>query len=418
MAQQKIYSSKIQGKLQAPASKSVVQRALAAALLCDGTSTLSNFTSCDDAEAAIAIIKALEATVCENGRELKVTSKGAIKHTSALKLYCGESGLSSRLFAPISLLFGNKIELNGEGSLLKRPFTVMESSFAQLGVSCTTFNNFLPLQLEGKIKSGNIKLDGSSGSQFLSGLLMTLPLLQGDSMIEVDNLQSKPYIDLTIEVLKSFGISIEHDNYSIFSIKGGQQYEASDYAIEGDWSGASCLLVAGAVAGSIEINNLNASSSQADKVIVDVLKSVGAAIYQTENSIKVSKNVLLPFEFDARHCPDLFPALAALAANCEGISRIIGINRLVNKESNRALTLQTELNNVGINVEFEGDSMLVHGGQIKGGQIFAHNDHRIAMAMAVTGLTAQNEVVIDGVECVAKSYPTFFKDLKSIQKII
>ncbi|MDR1054456.1 MAG: 3-phosphoshikimate 1-carboxyvinyltransferase [Prevotellaceae bacterium] len=411
-----INPSTINGTIQAPASKSIVQRVLAAALLSNGSSTLTGFTTCDDAEAAIGIVKSLGAIVTQNNRIVNVSGNAPRIQESLTKvLYCGESGLSARLFAPVSLLFSNNVLLEGEDSLLKRPFTMMETPFRQLGVECKLNNAFLPLRLLGSLKPGKLELDGSGGSQFLSGLLMALPLLNTDSTIQVVNLQSKPYIDLTIEVLQLFGISISHSNYEVFYIEGNQQYIACEYAIEGDWSAASCLLVAGAIAGSVGITGLKRESQQADKAIVDVLKSVGAKLIVSADTVQVTKNELYAFEFDASHCPDLFPALAILAANCSGISCIAGINRLVNKESNRALTLQTELAKTGIKLEFEGNSMLVYGGQIAGGEISAHDDHRIAMAMAVAALAAQTPVSICGAKCVDKSYPAFFEDLKLLK---
>ena len=412
---QVIYPSSIKGNIQAPASKSVVQRVLAAALLSNGTSVLNGYTSCDDAYVAMSIIKHLGAIIHKSGRELKIEGCAPIIQQAILtELHCGESGLSSRLFAPISVLFSNNVELQGEGSLIKRPFNIMDKPFKQLNVNFESNNGFLPLRLIGQLKAGRIQVDGSTGSQFISGLLMTLPLLAQNSVIEVSQLQSKPYIDLTIEVLKAFGVEVEHTNYEEFYIRGNQQYTAAKYNIEGDWSGASCLLVAGAVAGHIEVSGLKAVSQQADKAILDVLKLTGATVTETDNSVTVTKNNLHAFEFDATHCPDLFPALAVLAANCKGISYIDGTKRLVNKESNRALTLQTEMANIGVKVEIENNRMLVYGDEIYGGDTFAHNDHRIAMAMAVAGLTAKKTITIAGTECVNKSYPNFFDDLQSI----
>lgn len=411
-----ITPSTLHGTLQAPASKSVVVRALIASLLCRGTSILKGYTACNDAEAAIGVIKSLGATVVEKGREIHITgSLPAVPQLNPITLHCGESGLASRIIAPLSLSFSQTVNIHGEGSLLKRPFDVLQQPMIQLGVQCVTQNGRLPVQISGTLHAAEITVDGSDGSQFLSGFLMALPLLQGNSVIHVNNLQSKPYIDLTIEVLQAFGIYIEHKNYRQFYIKGGQHYCACQYTLEGDWSGASCLLVAGAVAGSIEIKGLKAVSQQADKAMVEVLKTAGATVTQTADTVKVTQNQLHAFDFDATHCPDLFPALAVLAANCKGISRIEGTNRLATKESNRALTLQTELANIGVKVDLQDNTMTVYGDNILGGSTFAHNDHRIAMAMAVAGLTAQTPVTISGADCVNKTYPEFFNDLKSIQ---
>lgn len=409
----------LHGSVKAPASKSVVQRVLAAGLLAHGTSTFSNYTPCDDALAAIDIVKDLGGKVCLEGDVLRVDGGiFASAHPSGtpIRLICGESGLSSRLFAPISLLFSTDVTLTGEGSLLKRPFGgMMKPVFDQLHIQYNDREGFLPLRLKGAVKGGVLRMDSSGGSQFLTGLLMTLPLLENDSEIQVEQLRSKPYIDLTIDIAAQFGIKIEEEDYRVFRIKGRQQYHACEYAIEGDWSGASCLLVAGAIAGQASIGNLRADSVQADKKIVEALRDCGAGLEEQDHTFTVTRDRLEAFRFDATDCPDLFPALVALAANCAGISVVKGVGRLATKESNRALTLQSEFRKLGITITLEQDDMLIEGKAIAGGQtVFAHNDHRIAMALATAALTAQFPVTIEGAECVNKSYPGFWDDLETL----
>jgi 3-phosphoshikimate 1-carboxyvinyltransferase len=408
-----IYPSFLAGDVKAPASKSMVQRALAAALLNDGVCTINNYSPCDDALAAIGIVETLGARVEINEARLTVTGKGARKTKLPVSLDCGESGLSSRLFAPLSMLFCEDVVLAGKGSLLKRPFApLMRDVFSQINISYTDNNGMMPIHLKGDIKGGTITLDGSGGSQFLSGMLMSLPLLKDDSEIRVHNLQSKPYIDLTVDIAAHFGIEIRNTEYELFKIDGGQKYSAASFDVEGDWSGASCLLVAGAVAGYVAVHNLDVDSRQADKRIIDALHLAGAEVSVDKNSVCVRRSQLTAFEFDARHCPDLFPALAALAANCRGTSRIRGVSRLINKESNRALTLQSEYAELGISISFpDGDNMLITGGRIKGGNVSSHNDHRIAMSLAVAALTADSPVKITDAECVNKSYPGFWEEL-------
>ena len=412
-----VYPSSVAGDVKAPASKSMVQRALAAALLNNGVCTINNYSPCDDALAAIGIIETLGARVEINEAKLTVTGKGATKTNVPVRLDCGESGLSSRLFAPLSMLFCKDLVLTGKGSLLKRPFApLMREVFGQVNISYTDNNGMMPVHLKGEIKGGTITLDGSGGSQFLSGMLMSLPLLKDDSEIRVHNLQSKPYIDLTIDLAAHFGVEIRNTEYELFKIGGGQKYSAASFDLEGDWSGASCLLVAGAVAGHVAVHNLDLDSRQADKRIIDALHLAGAEVTVGKNSVCASRSRLVAFEFDARHCPDLFPALVALAANCQGTGRIKGVSRLISKESNRALTLQSEYAKLGVSICFsDEDSMLITGGKIKGGSVSSHNDHRIAMSLAVAALTADSPVKITGAECVNKSYPGFWKEILELR---
>jgi 3-phosphoshikimate 1-carboxyvinyltransferase len=397
--------------LKAPASKSVVQRALAAALLNKGKCSIKGYSPCDDAEAAISIIETLGATVETKEGVLTVTSTGPIKTKAPIKLNCGESGLSSRLFAPVSMLFCNDATLTGRGSLLKRPFApLMRKAFEQTKLSYSDNKGMMPVHLQGVLQGGNIELDGGGGSQFLSGLLMTLPLLSQDSQILVHNLQSKPYIDLTIEIAAQFGVEIQNSDYELFNIRGKQRYSRESIDVEGDWSGASCLLVAGAIAGNITVNNLSLDSRQADKQLIEALRLAGANVLAGKDFVKVSGGELTAFEFDARNCPDLFPALVALAASCSGTSSIRGVGRLVSKESDRASTLQSEYAGLGLSISTKDDRMLISGGKIKGGEVRSHNDHRIAMSLAVAALRADAPVKINGAECVNKSYPGFWDD--------
>ena len=410
-----IHPGAVKGELNAPASKSAVQRALAAALLNKGTCVINGYSPCDDAEAAIGIVETLGATVETRKTALTVTSVGPIKSQIPVALNCGESGLSSRLFAPVSMLFCDDATLTGRGSLLKRPFApLMREVFEQTNVSYEDNEGRMPVHLKGVFRGGNIELNGGGGSQFLSGLLMALPLLPQDSEIRVRNLQSKPYIDLTVEVAARFGIEIRNFDYEVFGIRGGQKYSGESFDTEGDWSGASCLLVAGAIAGSVTVHNLRLDSRQADKQLVDALRLAGADVVVGDNFVKVSRGELTAFEFDARHCPDLFPALVAMAACCSGTSAIKGVGRLATKESDRASTLRSEYAKLGLSISAKDDRMLITGGNIKGGEVCSHNDHRIAMSLATVALRADAPIKIAGSECVNKSYPGFWNDILKI----
>ncbi|MDR2287181.1 MAG: 3-phosphoshikimate 1-carboxyvinyltransferase [Prevotellaceae bacterium] len=420
-----IQPSEINGKIPAPCSKSVAQRVFAASLLNGDETVVSGYTESDDSLAAMEIIKMLGADVNFNEQSDSLTIKGnppALK-TRKIDLNCGESGFSSRLFAPLSLLYSDNVTLSGRGSLLKRPFAeLMKQPFEQMGIKYSDNNGFLPVNLQGQLSARETVIDGSGSSQFLSGILMTLPLLDGDSVVKVLNLTSKPYIDLTINVASKFGVEIENDNYRVFNIKGNQHYRCGNFHIEGDWSGASCLLVAGAIAGTVEVTNLDFQSNQADKFITEILESTGADVEIKPSSVKVSRNELNSFVFDASNSPDLFPALVALAANCKGVSWIKGVERLLSKESNRAETLQSEFGKIGVKIELRDDFMIIEGNKTKIGlknvTINSHNDHRIAMSTAIGAvglLDSGSKIIIENAGCVNKSYPGFWNDIELIR---
>jgi 3-phosphoshikimate 1-carboxyvinyltransferase len=243
---------------------------------------------------------------------------------------------------------------------------------------------------------------------------MSLPLVKSKSHLMVADLRSKPYIDMTLQVLSDFGIEVENVDYEVFNIPGSQKYHARDHCVEGDWSGASFPLVAAALSGQVKVIMLQKKSGQPDKAIVEVLRKAGANVTIKEDSIEVKKNVLKAFHFDATECPDLFPPLVALAAHCDGITTIKGAQRLKYKESDRAAALREEFGKLGVDIWVHGDEMSIRGGQVKGGKVDSHNDHRIAMATAVAAVAAQSEVIIDGAQCVAKSYAEFFDDMNTI----
>jgi 3-phosphoshikimate 1-carboxyvinyltransferase len=404
--------SKISGTVKAPSSKSYAQRALAASLLAKGTTVIRNPSDSDDARAAMGIISQLGAVVEDKGDHLVVN--GGF-NPRAQKLDCGEAGLSMRMFSPVAALADHTMMINGSGSLVKRPVNMITESLNQLGCRSHSQDGFLPVWIKGPLKSGRATIDGSVSSQLLTGLLIALPVVKGDSEIRVTNLQSRPYIDMTIDLLKQFRIEIKNTDYQIFRIPGKQKYKATDITVEGDWSGAAFLLVAGALAGSVTVEGLQPGSLQADHKILDALKLAGAFIGTGDNSVTVSHNQLKAFDFDATQCPDLFPPLVALAAHCEGTTRIAGVGRLLHKESNRAKVLQEEFHKVGVSIRIDDGNMYI-GGQalMKTGEIDAHGDHRIAMAAATVALTSRTPVRITGAECIAKSYPGFYRDLKSL----
>ena len=414
-----IQPSQISGNIYAPASKSSMQRACAAALVRKGDTIIHNPGISNDDKAALNVIQALGATV-ENLKDgsLKIISDGVKPISDTVN--CGESGLGIRMFAPIVALSEKEITIQGEGSLLNRPMDFFDEVLPQLGVQIISNNGKLPLKLKGPLQPKNITIDGSLSSQFLTGLLLAYAASDAkDVTITVNNLKSKPYVDLTLAVMEEFNLKEpENKNYEAFYFGSEtSNYEPifNDYTIEGDWSGGAFLLVAGAIAGDIKIEGLDIASTQADKEVLKALMDCGCKILIEEKQIEISSGVLKAFQFDATDCPDLFPPLVALASYCEGTTEIEGVHRLTHKESNRALTLREEFEKMGIEIELQGNKMLIKGGTgVKGAHVHSRHDHRIAMACAVAALKAESETVIDDAEAVNKSYPNFYEHIQSL----
>jgi 3-phosphoshikimate 1-carboxyvinyltransferase len=422
-----IEPSDIKGSIQAPASKSSMQRACAAALLSKGGTIIKNPGHSSDDKAALGVIKGLGAQVesLDDG-SIKIISKGI--HPLQGQLNCGESGLGIRMFAPIIALSDQRITVNGQGSLLSRPMDFFDTVFPQLGIRVESNAGKLPLNITGPLQPRNIEIDGSLSSQFLTGLLMAYAAAGANRVtIKVNNLKSKPYIDLTLQVMKHFGWEVENRNYEEFyfgtQTTGQKRPGVLNYQVEGDWSGSAFLLVAAAVAGQMRIRGLDIYSTQADKAILQALTDCGAHLEIQPGQIDVAPagKPLRAFHFDATDCPDLFPPLVALAAYCHGETVISGSSRLAHKESNRALTLQEEFGKMGVTILLEEDRMLVKGGEgaaagriVRGAKVHSRHDHRIAMACAVAGLRAQGETIIEEAQAINKSYPDFYGHLRQL----
>lgn len=410
-----IHPSDIEGILTAPVSKSMMQRAIAISILAKGTSVLHGYSPSNDSDAALEIANELGAEVILKDESI-ITIHGGLNPRSQ-NINCGEAGLGIRMFTPIASLWNKPVKLNGEGSLKTRPVSMVEQPLRDLGVSVSTNNGFVPVEVCGPLMGGISHVDGSISSQILTGLLIASPLAQNDTTFLVRELKSKPYIDMTLQIMQEFGVHVSNTSYETFFVKAYQAYQSQDYIVEGDWSGASFLLVAGALGGSVTVKNIRNDSKQADKSILKALIDAGAIIKTEKNSVSVTKNDLMNFKFDATECPDLFPPLVALAAHCNGVTEIKGVSRLKHKESDRSKVLQTEFSKLGTKVVNDGDIMYVYGGTLNGGRVHANNDHRIAMACAVTAVLAQKPVEIENSECVAKSYPDFFNDLSKISRL-
>jgi 3-phosphoshikimate 1-carboxyvinyltransferase len=397
-----IEPSGLSGTILAPASKSSMQRACAAALLRIGETAIHHPGYSNDDKAALGVIRDLGAEVqtMEDG-SLRVQSKGVksvAAEKGALEVNCGESGLGLRMFAPIMGLSNQVIKVRGK----------------------------LPLEIQGPLTPRDITIDGSLSSQFLTGLLLSFAAAGAKGVtIKVNNLKSKPYIDLTLAVMKHFGWEVENRNYAEFYFPavgglsragdGVSARETVEYTVEGDWSGGAFLLVAGALAGPITVKGLDVRSTQADKAMVQALGASGAKLAFKDDEIVVGPGTLKAFPFDATECPDLFPPLVALAAYCEGTTVIQGVSRLAHKESDRGLTLRDEFGKMGLSIGLDGDRMLIHGGGgLKGTTVHSRHDHRIAMACAVAALKAGSPVTIEEAEAINKSYPDFYEDLKKL----
>lgn len=409
--------NRLRGTITPPCSKSYAQRALAAALLASGRTTLRGIELCRDTRSAIAAIERLGAKVEIIDDNTLIIEGGLNPQTNVLNV--GESGLSARLFTPIAALASARITIEGEGTLLHRPMAMMVEPLKELGVEVRDGGGRLPIEVCGPMRGGKVVVDGSMSSQFITGLLIALPCAERDTSIEVRDAVSTPYLDMTLETLERFGVEVMYNegDYTQFYVEGGQRYEAVDYTIESDWSAAASIMVAAAIAGEVTINNISTLSRQADTAICRALERAGASLIIEERSITVAHRTLEAFEFDATQCPDLFPALVALAAASEGVSTIKGIKRLRGKESDRGEALRAEYAKLGIDIEldYDEDVMRVVGGEPKAAMVDAHDDHRIAMSLAITALRVDEEVVIRGRESVAKSYPSFFEDLESLK---
>jgi 3-phosphoshikimate 1-carboxyvinyltransferase len=413
-----VQPSTIGGSILAPRSKSDMQRACAAALLHKGTTFIHQPGHCNDDLAALDVIQKLGAVVVIKDDFIEIKSEG-VKPINT-EINCGESGLGIRMFTPIAAMSEKKLSVVGTGSLLKRPMNFFDEIFPKLGIEISSNEGKLPIEIQGSLVPKSIEVDGSLSSQFLTGLLMAFSASDASYVvITVNDLKSKPYIDMTLHVIKAFGMKEPTvDGYRYFSF-GSEENKKSinpiNYTIEGDWSGAAFLFVAGAISGTVVIEGMREDSVQADKKILEAIKDSGGALSWEDGKYKVAPAPLKAFEFDATECPDLFPPLVALAAYCDGITKISGTKRLTHKESDRAITLQDVFGKMGIVIELQGDLMLVHGGTgVGAAEVSSHHDHRIAMAAAVAALGADGNVVIQDAEAINKSYPDFYEHIISL----
>ncbi|NMC64067.1 MAG: 3-phosphoshikimate 1-carboxyvinyltransferase [SAR324 cluster bacterium] len=402
----------LEGGLEAPPSKSMMQRAVLAATFASGHTRILNPSYCDDGLSALHAAGVLGAKIIKDPSVVHIQGGHS---PLAYEIDCGQSGLCLRMLCALTSIFKEQFTLTGRGSLTKRPLDMVALPLRSLGAEVELDGSFLPIKIKGPIHGGTIEVDASKSSQFLTGLLMALPLCDKDSCLRVSALKSKPYVQMTLVLLKSFGIKIDaRTDLLEFNIQGRQSYCATTCNIEGDWSGAAFFLVAAAINGVLQVRNLDTQSPQADRAILDVLIQAGADMELSEEGIIVRKSNLQSFDFDASECPDLFPPLVALACYCRGISKIHGTERLKFKESDRTKALIEEFSKMGASLKEEGNVLIVKGTSLHGAEIDPHNDHRIAMATSIAAIGSSDSVGIRDSECVSKSYPGFFEELEKL----
>jgi 3-phosphoshikimate 1-carboxyvinyltransferase len=413
MKQVIIRRSNLSGEVTIPSSKSTCHRALICAGLSDGASLISNVNYSQDIEATSLAMKSLGVNIKIGESSINVmgTENLEVKNPN---INCHESGSTLRFLIPVAATIGKEVTFEGEGKLVERPLDSYYEIFDEQNIDYKNNNGKLPLTINGKLNPGNYKIKGNISSQFISGLLFALPLLDGDSKIIVTTeLESKPYVDLTIDMLKRFSVSVENNNYREFDIKGNQKFKSADYRVEGDFSQAAFWLVAGSLGADVICDGLDIDSLQGDKAILEIIESMDGELFIDSNKIKALPRKTKGTVIDASQCPDLVPVLTVLAALSEGTTEIINAARLRIKESDRLSAISSELNKIGAEVEERADGLIIRGkSTLRGGKVNSWNDHRIAMSMAIASLKCEEPVIIENADCVKKSYPDFWRHFK------
>lgn len=422
MSHIKVTPMPFKGQVKIPPSKSIAHRALISASLSEGKSKISNVAFSDDIIATLEAMKSLGVEVLNIEKEDEHTSTVTINGTSDLKLInntidCFESGSTIRFLMPLVTLPNKEVTVTGRGRLVERPMDTYYDMFDKQNIKYKTTNGQLPVTIEGKLSPGNFEMRGDISSQFITGLLFTLPLLDGDSKIVITTeLESKGYVDLTLDMLKKFDIEVENKDYQEFCVKGNQKYLAHDYKVEGDYSQVAFWIVAGILNGEIKCNDLDLKSLQGDKVVLDIVKEMGGDLTEDGDSVLVRKSKTHGTVIDASECPDIIPVLSVLAAVSEGETRVINGKRLRIKESDRLNSTATIINMMGGHVEELEDGLIITGVEkLKGGTtIDSYGDHRIAMALGVASTVCEEPIVITNSHVVSKSYPNFWEDFVKV----
>lgn len=401
----------LSGSVKIPPSKSIAHRAIIAAALSKGECTIDNAAMSMDIEATLGGIRALGSKYTYSKKDARLNISAKKSTGRNIEIDCGESGSTLRFLIPIALLTGKKIKFTGHGRLMQRPMEPYFKMFARHGISCLTEGDCM--YLDGKLTGGAYEIEGNVSSQFITGLLFALPLAEEDSEIIITTTaESKGYIDLTLDVLKKFGIKIENHNYMRYVIPGGQKYKARNFVIEGDYSQAAFFLVAGAIGGNVECLGLDEDSLQGDRAIIDIIKRTGAKIEKTKEGIRAVQTANMHgITVDAREVPDLVPIVSVLLALCRGESNIINAGRLRMKESDRLEATRSELGHLGADITEGADSLKIIGKQVlESSNVSSRSDHRIAMSLAIAAQRCEGGsiTIMGAADAVKKSYPDFF----------
>ena len=413
----KFVPSKLSGTVQIPPSKSELHRAIICAMLSKGTSQIRPIILSEDIKATIdcATVLGAECRIC--GDTLYINSANVGKIQGQITVNCRESGSTLRFFIPIVWALGISATFVGSGRLPNRPLNVYKDTLARGGAECES-NGGLPFKIKGRLRSGKYEVCGNISSQFITGLLLALPLADGDSQIILTTpLESVGYVDMTIAVMKSFGVNIQRTDNGYF-IKGNQQYLPQNYTVEGDWSQTAFFLCAGAIANAVSVKGVFANSLQGDRAITDILTQIGARLNHTDDTVTATNNKLNCVEVDASQIPDLVPVLAVTCALCKGTTIIINCGRLRLKESDRIKSTVNAINMIGGNATEDGDTIIINGVEKftgSGGNIVdGCNDHRILMSMAVAAVGSAGDIIVSDAMSIRKSYPNFYEDYNSL----
>lgn len=411
---QLIHPGKRTGTITVPPSKSDAQRAIvAASLVPEGHSIIQNCGESADVKAIIESVQLLGAQVSWDFTSLII--QGISDFPAKCQLNVGESGLGLRMLAGVLASADGDFSLHGKGSLENRSHGFVIEALKNCGVQVESNDHRLPIFISGKLKSGVFTIDGSQSSQHITGLLMGYARAKLPVELRISAMKSSPYLEMTRDTLKQFGVEVNFENDTFF-LDGASNFHATHYSVEGDWSGASYPLVAAALGHELVTKGLSMKSKQADKQLIDFLINSGCQVGVTSDGIQVNGTKRNPMVADLTDCPDLFPAAVAYAASTFGSSRLKGIHRLRNKESDRALALQLEYSKLGVEITFDGDELVVKGVEkILAGRVDAHGDHRIAMALAITSLNAHSTIEIQGAEHVNKSFPDFWEQWNGLK---
>ncbi len=410
-----IQPGRLAGEVLVPSSKSILHRGLICAALAEGKSVIHRLYLSRDIQATMECLSALGAKFTRQGEDLLV--EGISTPAKAAALPCGESGSTLRFLIPVAAALGVSASFFGEGRLVTRPLSAYDSVFAGNGVHWHN-TGALPCSVSGRLTPGAYEIDGSQSSQFISGLLFALPLLEGDSTLTVTGMfQSQSYVGITLGVLRDFGITVNQTAPNHFAIPGGQRYRAVEFTAESDYSQAAFFLCAAALGAELSLSSFSPNSLQGDRAILSILKQAGRPVELQGDRLRVNPGKLVPFTVYAGDIPDLVPVLCVLASGCKGESQIYQVERLKIKESDRIASTMALINGLGGKMTYspQEDCIRIAGtGSLEGGTVNCENDHRIAMSGAVAALLCQKPVTLLGAECVAKSYPTFWEEYQRL----